>query len=257
MQLGLVTYMWGANWDLATLLKNLKATGFGGVELRTTHKHGVELSLNAEQRKETQRRFEDADIELVEFGTTCEFHSPDPAVLRKNIEETKAWVKLAHDTGASGVKVRPNGLPKEVPVEKTVEQIGKALRECGQFGEDYGIKIRVEVHGPGTSDVPTFAKFMRIADHSHVETCWNCNPQDTEGAGLAANFKLLQDTIGAVHIHDLISSYPWKELFKLLKGIQFEGWTLLEEGAATADPIRVMKYYRMVWECLTGEGGSG
>jgi hypothetical protein len=37
-------------------------------------------------------------------------------------------------------------------------------------------------------------------------------------------------------------------LFGLLKASGFEGWTLLEEGAATADPIRVMKYYRLLWE---------
>jgi sugar phosphate isomerase/epimerase len=251
MQLGLVTYMWGATWDLPTLLKNLKATGFEGVELRTTHKHGVELSLSAAQRKETANRFEDAGIELVELGSICEYHSPDPAVLRKNIDETKAWIKLAHDTGAGGVKVRPNGLPKEVPVEKTLEQIGKALHECGRFAEDYGIKIRVEVHAPGTCEIPNFARIMQVADHPNVQTCWNCNPEDLKGAGLAANFKLVQDTIGAVHIHDLISEYPWKELFGLLKGIHFDGWTLLEEGAPTADPIRVMKYYRLVWEQLS------
>ena len=42
MQLGLVTYMWGADWDLPTLIKNCQLTGFRGVELRTAHKHGVE-----------------------------------------------------------------------------------------------------------------------------------------------------------------------------------------------------------------------
>ena len=46
MQLGLVTYQWGADWDLPTLIKNCEKTGFRGVELRTTHKHGVEPSLD-------------------------------------------------------------------------------------------------------------------------------------------------------------------------------------------------------------------
>ena len=56
-----------------------------------------------------------------------------------------------------------------------------------------------------------------------------------------------------LHIHDLISSYPWGELFGLLKAAKFNGWTLLEEGAQTADPIRVMQYYRIVWEQLAGQ----
>lgn len=250
MQLGFVTYQWGAAWDLPTLLKNLKETGFAGAELRTTHKHGVELSLNEAQRKETAQKFEDAGVELIGFGTTCEYQSPDPAVVQKNIDETKAWIKLAHDTGATGVKVRPNGLPKEVPVEKTLEQIGKALHQCGQFGEDYGIDIRVEVHGPGTCELPNFARIMQVADHPNVKTCWNCNREDVHGAGLEANFKLVQETIGTVHLHDLITGYPWKELFGLLKAAHFDGWTLLEAETQTADPIRVMKYYRRVWEQL-------
>lgn len=252
MQLGLVTYMWGAQWDLPTLLKNLKETGFEGVELRTEHKHGVELSLTDPQRKDVARQFEDAGIELVGYGSTCEYHSPDSAVVQKNIDQTKAWIQLAHDTGATGVKVRPNGLPKGVPVEKTIEQIGKALNECGKFGDGYGIDIRVEVHGPGTSEIATFAKIMEVADHPQVKVCWNCNDDDLRGAGLKANFQLLEKRIGTVHIHELTSNYPWKELFSLLKGADFDGWTLVEEGATTSDPIRVMKYYRLLWEAWTG-----
>ena len=29
------------------------------------------------------------------------------------------------------------------------------------------------------------------------------------------------------------------------------GWMLLEEGEPTSDPIRVMKYYRKLWEYMT------
>ena len=50
MRFGLVTYQWGDDWDLPTLLANCEKTGALGVELRTTHKHGVEPSLNASQR---------------------------------------------------------------------------------------------------------------------------------------------------------------------------------------------------------------
>ena len=35
MKLGLVTYLWGRDWDLPTLIANCEKTGFLGVELRT------------------------------------------------------------------------------------------------------------------------------------------------------------------------------------------------------------------------------
>src|SRR5919204_6322477 len=112
-RLGLVTYNVAAAWDLPTLLKICKTVGISPVELRTTHKHGVEPSLSKDQRKEVRQRFADAGIAIWGCGSTCEFHSPDPAVVKKNIETCKRFVELAHDLGGRGVKVRPNGLPRE------------------------------------------------------------------------------------------------------------------------------------------------
>lgn len=250
MQLGLVTYQWGAEWDLPTVIKNCEQAGFKGVELRTTHKHGVEPSLNDAQRKEVAQRFADSRVELVGLGTTCEFHAADPAVVRKNIEETKAFIRLCHDVGGSGVKVRPNGLPAGVPVDKTIEQIGKSLDEVAAFGEGYGVEIRLEIHGRGTSEIPVIRKIMDVSKHRGSKLCWNCNNEDLAGAGLAANFKSVQDRLGTVHIHDLISAYPWRPFFDLLKQAKFQGWTLLEEGNVPADPVRVMQYYRLLWETM-------
>jgi sugar phosphate isomerase/epimerase len=251
MQLGLVTYMWGAEWDLPTVIKNCQLTGFKGVELRTSHKHGVEISLSPEQRREVAKRFGDSGVELVGLGTACEFHSSDKAVVKKNVEETKEFIKLCHDCGGTGVKVRPNGLPKEVPVAQTLEQIGRSLDEVAAFGEGYGVSIRLEVHGRGTDELPNVKTIMDNAKHRGATVCWNCNNTDLAGKGLDANFKLVQDRLGTIHIHDLISSYPWQQLFDLLKGAKFNGWTLLEEGDKTADPVRVMKYYRLLWERMT------
>src|SRR5262245_12353038 len=59
---GLVTYMWGAKMDLPTLIKNCEATGMQAVELRTTHDHKVEPTLNEKERLEVRKRFEDTAV---------------------------------------------------------------------------------------------------------------------------------------------------------------------------------------------------
>ncbi len=250
MQLGLVTYMWGADWDLPTLIHNCEETGFEGVELCSTHKHGVEPTLSPAERQQVAKRFDDSPVQLVGLGSACEYHSPDAAVLKENIEETKAFIKLCHDCGGSGVKVRPNGLPDGVPIDKTLEQIGRALGQLGPFAADYGVELRLEVHGRGTSELPHIKTIMDVALHRAVKVCWNSNRADLAGKGLEHNFQLVQDRLGTIHIHDLVSDYPWPELFDLLKQAQFDGWTLLEEGSRTADPIRVMKYYKLLWETM-------
>lgn len=256
LRLGLVTYNWGKDWDIPTLIENCSATGFSGVELRSTHRHGVEITLNAAGRDEVAKRFADSDVALMGLGSACEYHAADPAVVRKNIEETKRFIELAHDVGAGGVKVRPNGLPDGVPVEKTLTQIGEALNEVANHGAGYGVQIRLEVHGRGTSEPRHIKTIMDVADHPNNVVCWNCNPLDLEGPGFAANFDLVNDRMGTVHIHDLRKdNYPWGELFERLKSCGapgFTGWTLIEDGAVPEDIVAAMRENRRVWERLVG-----
>lgn len=250
-RLGTITYNIAKDWDLEKILKTLESLAFEGVELRTTHAHKVEVILNKAEREEVRKKFEDSPVELAGLGSAFEYQATDPAVVRKNIEGTKEYVRLAHDIGAPGVKVRPNGLPKGADLERTLQQIGKALNEVGEDAEGFGVEIRVEVHGAVTSELPNIAKMMKYADHRNVFVCWNSNPTDIGPDGsIQKNFALVADKIREVHLHDLTDeTYPWRELFRLLKAIRYDGFTLAEIPDST-DPERVLKYYRALWLAL-------
>jgi sugar phosphate isomerase/epimerase len=244
MKVGTVTYNIAKDWDVETIIKNLTEVGMEGVELRTTHKHGVEIGLTPSQRAEVRKRFENSPIKLAGLGTICEYQSPDAAVVRKNVEETKRWCQLARDVGSPAVKVRPNGLPKDVPEDKTLEQIGRALKECGDAARDQGVLIQLEVHGEGTSRLPRIRKMLDHAgNHAAVKVCWNCNPTDLADGGFVSNFKLVRNQIGQVHLRDLYEEYPWRELFRALHDIDFNGFGFAEIPEST-DPVRVLKYFR-------------
>ncbi|HOC56866.1 MAG TPA: TIM barrel protein [Verrucomicrobiota bacterium] len=252
MHLGLVTYNLAQDWDIPTIIKNCEAAQFEGVELRTSHAHKVEVNLTAEQRKEVRKRFQDSKVQLVGLGSTFDYHTPDQAKLRKDIEATREYIVLAQDVGASGIKVRPNALPKEVPVEKTLAQIGRALGELGNFARDHGQVIRLEVHGSGTSFPPHIKTILDTANHPSVGACWNSNPADLDGEGWDHNFDLLKDKIFCVHMRDLfVEDYPFRKLLTRLNEINFRGFCLAEAPAST-DPVRVMKYYRGLWLAYQG-----
>ena len=247
IKLGTVTYNLAKDWDIATIIANCSKTGFQGVELRTTHKHGVEVTLGAAERAEVKRRFADSPVELYSLGSAFDYHTPDATRLRADIEATKLYLQLAHDVGASGIKVRPNGLPKEVPEEKTLEQIGRSLRELGQTAAGLGQQVRLEVHGTATSSLPRIRRIMDVANHPAVGVCWNSNQTDLEGAGFDANFDLVRDRIIEVHLRDLfLAEYPFRRLFTRLTEIGYTGYTLAEIPETT-DPIRVMHYFRGLW----------
>ena len=246
-KLGLVTYNLAKDWDVPTILRNCQQTGFEAVELRTTHHHGVEPSLDKLARAEVKRRFLESKVRLLSLGSTCEYHSSDAAVVARNIEETKRFVELAHDLGAMGVKVRPNGLPRGISEEKTLEQIGRSLRQCGQAAKDFNVEIWLEVHGEATCVPARIERIMRAADHPQVGVCWNSNPEDVENGSIGRNFGLLLPWLRNAHINELWNSnYPWRELFHLLKQSGYNRYTLAEI-AESSDPVRLMHYYRALW----------
>lgn len=252
MKLGLVTYNLARDWDLPTLIDNCEKTGFTAVELRTTHAHGVEPELDAAGRKRVRATFAGRGVRLLSLGTVCEFHSPDAGEMRRNIARCGEFVRLAHDVGAAGVKVRPNGFPEGVSREQTLAQIGHALRECGEQAAPLDVRVWLEVHGRETCALPYIRAIMDHADHPNVGVCWNSNQADKDASGsIRDNFRLVADRIGNVHIVDLYRrDYPFRQLFTLLQDADYAGYCLAELPYTSPDAVTLMHYYRALFEEL-------
>ena len=272
-KLGLVTYDLAHSWDVETIIKNCEATGFEGVELRTTHKHGVEPSISKERRAEVRQRFEGSRVRLVSLGSTCEYESSDPQMVKHNIEETRKFCELAHDLGCLGVKVRPNGFPPGSDHAKVLQQIGQALTQCGDIARDHGVEIWLEVHGEETEKPPNIHRIMEVCNHPSVGVCWNSNDTDLVEGSVKPSFELLKPWLRSCHINELWRTpspwggseggprekaaasgfpewrqlYPWRELFALFRSAGYDRYTFAEIPAS-CEPLRLMRYYRALWE---------
>src|SRR5580765_4900197 len=64
LKLGTVTYNIAKDWDVPTIIKNLTEVGMDAVELRTTHKHGVEITLPPAARATVRRQFENSAVKI-------------------------------------------------------------------------------------------------------------------------------------------------------------------------------------------------
>jgi sugar phosphate isomerase/epimerase len=256
-KLGLVSYNVSMAWDLPTTLDICKRVGIAAVECRTTHKHGVEPSLSKAQRADVRKKFADSGVVFWGSGSTCEFHAADPAVVKKNIETCKEFVGLVAELGGKGVKVRPNGVARGQTVGRACEQIGKALVECGQAGADAGVEIWVEVHGSVTQEPKNMRAIMDACGHPNVGVTWNSNDGEMVNGSIAGGFDLLAKHIKSCHINDLekdkSGKYAYRELFKLLKKIGYDRYTMIEVGKSY-DPKEGEAYlakYKAMWTDLT------
>lgn len=255
-KLGLVTYNVPANWDLPTILTTCRKVGIAAVECRTTHKHGVEPSLSPDARKDVKKRFADSGVVFWGCGSVCEFHSDQPAVVKKNIEDCKAFIGLVKDLGGTGVKVRPNGVGKGMTVEAACAQIGKALVECGQAAADAGVEIWVEVHGAVTQVPKHMRAIMDACGHKSVGVTWNSNPTDLIDKKLDEAFELLKPFIKSCHINDLTNDkagkYPYRDLFAKFRAMGYDRYTLCEVGKTYTpeEGLTFLTEYKKLWDDL-------
>jgi sugar phosphate isomerase/epimerase len=199
-----------------------------------------------------KKRFADSPVELVGYGSNCQFHEDDPKKVQANIDQAKAYLQLMHDCGGTGLKVKPNGFVKGVDHSRTIEQIGKAFNEVAKFGAKLGQQVRVEVHRKETQKLPNIKAIMDVADHPNMTVCWNSNGEDLAGEGLKHNFDLVKVRFGAtVHVREMnIGDYPYADLFKHFVAMDYKGWILLECRTKPKDTIVALKEQKHVFETI-------
>jgi sugar phosphate isomerase/epimerase len=253
MRFGLATYTWGKDWDVPTLIANCEKAGVYGVELRTSsnYAHGVELTLSASQRAEVKQRFADSPVHVVSSACSERMDWPEPDKLRAAIEAAKAYLKLSHDLGCDVLRVFPNQFHPDVPRERTIEQIARAVDELGAFAADLGQEVSLEAHGPA-GELPTLRAVMDRVTQRSVRVRLNCDARDAQGEGFVANFNLVKDFLSRIiHVHDLGDpKYPYQLMVDLLLKANWEGWALAERGDMVPDRVRALTEQRQSWEAL-------
>jgi hypothetical protein len=272
LKFGLTSYQWGSEWDLPTMIANcVKAKAFG-VELRTSNnytpdgknapsynfKHRVEVDIDLARRREVKKIFGDSPVKLIGINSGEMFDWPDPARLRQAIDSAKAHIILAHDIGATGIRVFPNNFHPEVPQEQTLAVIAKSLNELGAFAKDYGQKVRLEAHGP----VGTFVNLRKIidqVDQKNVVLKLNSDPRDARDGKFAENFALVKDRLGdTMHFRmynpagaraaSTRMSFPYQLQWDLLIDAGWDGWCMVEESAKVPDIVQALIAEREEWE---------
>jgi sugar phosphate isomerase/epimerase len=253
MRFGLATYTWGKDWDVPTLIANCEKAGVYGVELRTSsnYAHGVELTLSASQRAEVKQRFADSPVHVVSSACSERMDWPEPDQLRAAIEAAKAYLNLSRDVGCDVLRVFPNQFHPDVPRERTIEQIARAVDELGAFAADLGQEVSLEAHGPA-GELPTLRAIMDRVTQRSVRVRLNCDARDAQGEGFVANFNLVKDFLSRIiHVHDLGDpKYPYQLMVDLLLKANWEGWALAERGDTVPDRAGALTEQRQAWEAL-------
>ena len=260
IRFGFTTYTWGKPWDIPTIIANCVKAKALGVELRTSQKyaHGVELTIDARQRRDVKKRFKDSRITLVGLATSERYDSPDPVKLKEAIENTKGYLKLSSDIGGTGIRVFPNDFHKDELREKTIARIAKALNTLGPVAKQLNQQIRMENHG-SAGEMVNLKLIMDQVTHPNVRLKLNCDKRDMAGKGLEHNFNLIKDKLGhTIHAHDFKgTSFGYQQLMNLLVKANYKGWILIENSSKVADRVQALIEQREIFEKMLANALKG
>jgi len=253
MHFGFTTYLWGREWNLPTLIANCTALKAYAVEMRVEMKsaHGVELEIDSARRREVKKQFADSPVRVLGLATGERFDFIDPEKLAASIEKAKRYAELSHDIGGIGIRVFPNDFHKEVPQEKTIEQIARGLNELAKSASGYGQFIRLENHGTA-GRLKTIKLILDRVDQKNVGVKLNSDAKDAEGGEFAANFNLVKNRLGdTLHAHDVRdAAFPYQLQCDLLIDAGWTGWWLPEMEKSERMDLAGLQEQRRLWEGL-------
>jgi len=255
VKLSLDTYSIGTDLTLRDLLTLLPANGFDGVEFRCEagQKHGVEPETTAAERRRVKALLDGAGLAVSCLSTSQRFESPDPKARRAVIERVKQFVDLAADLGCKSLRTFGNDFPPDVPRPDVIQYVGESLRACGEYAADKGVDVLLEMHGQFYYWEYCLGA-VQIAGHPNVAINYNCDMRDLVDGSVAPTFNQVKDHVRHVHLHDLENpGFPYKELFGLLKGVQYARFCSLEEGYHEGGEPKVIALYAALYRELVAQ----
>jgi len=245
-------------WELPQIVNAARDYGYDGVEIRVEagHKHGVELSLTAQQRDEVRRRFEEAGVAVSCVATSVRFSTNDPAERDVQVEILKRYCDLAADLGARRVRVFGGRIPEGVLKQECKKYVAESLAQAGPYAWERGVYVCLETHDD-FSLAADVADTLSLADAPGLAATWDWQHPFTHGETIEASFAYLSDWVQHTHVHDVRPKpgggteivpmgegvLPLREIARLLRQSGYSGYLSMECWPDLGPPEETLPRY--------------
>ena len=187
--------------DLDELFAIAREYGYTGIELRldSNHRHGVETSLAADQRRAVAKTLSASDITTCALACSCRF--ADAGANAGQVRIAKDVVDLADDIGVPIVRVFGGKIPDGVTREAAADAVVEALSEIGDHIGQRNVTVCLETHDDWR-DPHAVADVIRRVGHERIAINWDVMHPVRAGFPLDEAFTAMKPWIRYVHIHD-------------------------------------------------------
>lgn len=192
------------NWSLSQIIKTARSEGYEAVEFR-----GLQGELFLPKRPEfstavatTRSQFADNNLKICNLGSSAALHHADETTRKKNMDDAKQFIDLAHQLSCPYVRVFPNDLPKDQDRQQTLDLISEGLLELGNYAKEANVTVLLESHGEVVSK-DVLLEIFQHAEHPNVGLIWDIfNMWSVTKEPPAEVFQTLKKYIRHTHIKD-------------------------------------------------------
>jgi sugar phosphate isomerase/epimerase len=198
------------DWDLSKIIDFAATNGYDGIAIRGLLR---ELDLtkvpefSSSQINATIKRVKDRGLTIVELGSSARMHHAEATERKKNSDEAKSFIDLAHTLNCPFIRVFPDIIPEGRERSETFDLVIKGLRELADYARGSDVSILMECSGGISGDfvkADDLSFIMENAGHPKVGMLWNPSHMwSVTKESPALVYEKLKKYIKHTHIKDL------------------------------------------------------
>lgn len=164
------------DWPFKKIVEFAQKNQYNGLEMRGILRQ-VDLTQCPEfstpaNRTATMQLMKNSRLSFVNLGSSAAMHFAGEVERKKNLDEGRKFIDLAHEINCPYIRVFPNNFPKDMEKQATMELITKGLQELGNYAKDSGVMVLMETHGDlvYTADIEAV---MQATNNENVGLVWD------------------------------------------------------------------------------------
>lgn len=163
------------DWDLPKVVDFAATNGYDGIAIRGILRQ-LDLTkvpdFSANKINATIKMVNERKLKIVELGTSAHLHDANAEKRKKNLDEAKKIIDLAHKLNCPYIRVFPDVIPKDQERNQTFDLIIKGLRDLADYADGSNVSVLLEPNGDFVK-IDDLNFLMTNADHPQVGILWN------------------------------------------------------------------------------------
>jgi sugar phosphate isomerase/epimerase len=188
-------------WSFEHTVEQAATSGYRGLEVRLLDGEIVPADIPAARRAKMKAALAQHNVQIVAFGVSTRFSSPDAAERAANAEMLKRYIDLAADMGVPMVRTFGGNVAEGHSLDATIDWVAQGMNATVSAADAQGVDIVIETHDAFCRGAEVARVFAQVPN-LRFGTVWDVHHPFRMGESLEETWRLVGPRVKHVHIKD-------------------------------------------------------